>query len=175
MKWNDHNSKLCSIARTLGLIGEPWTLLIIRNSFLGAKRFEDFQSQLGLTRHVLSDRLKMLVANEVLKKVPYGEKAGRFEYRLTTKGRSLYPIIVTMTNWGDTWMSDENGPPITYVHAKCGNETQPVMTCACCGEALNAQDMQIKRSAQMDALVERLAPAELARELGFPVPGIKVR
>lgn len=170
MKWNEHTLKLCSIARTLGVIGESWTLLIIRNCFLGTTRFEDFQSQLGLTRHVLSDRLKMLVENELLKKVPYGEKAGRFEYRLTAKGRALYPVIVTMTNWGDTWLADENGPPISYVHTKCGSETKPILSCSCCGEAIEPQDMTVKRSPQMDALVETLAPDELARELGFAAP-----
>ena len=101
----------CSVARTLSIIGDRWTLLVLRDAFLRTRRFEDFQRQLGVTRHLLADRLRKLVAAGILEKVRYQEKPTRYEYRLTEKGLELHPVIVSMLRWGDRWMADEHGPP----------------------------------------------------------------
>ncbi len=99
MKWDDIGEQPCSIARTLSIMGDRWTMLILRNCFLGTRRFDDFQSHLGVTRHVLSERLKRLVEHDILVKTPYVDRQERFEYRLTEKGMELYPVLLSMANW----------------------------------------------------------------------------
>ena len=101
MKWEEIGEQPCSVARTLSVLGDRWTMLILRNAFMGIRRFDDFQRSLGLTRHVLSERLKRLVEHEILVKVPYVERQERFEYQLTEKGLDLYPIILSMVQWAD--------------------------------------------------------------------------
>src|SRR5437588_10055882 len=101
----------CSVARTLGLVGEWWTLLVLRDSFRGVRRFDDFQRNLGIARNVLADRLATLVEAGILERRRYQERPERFEYRLTDKGRDLYPVIVTLMQWGDRWAADPSGPP----------------------------------------------------------------
>lgn len=97
MKWQDVGEMPCSVARSLSLLGDRWTRLILRNAFLAIRRFDDFQAQLGVTRHILADRLSRLVEAEVLKKVPYQDNPPRHEYRLTEKGRDLYPVLLALT------------------------------------------------------------------------------
>jgi DNA-binding HxlR family transcriptional regulator len=100
MRWRDIGRTTCSVARTLAAVGDRWTLLVLRDTFLGIRRFEDFHADLGATRHRLADRLRTLVAHGVLERVPYQRRPPRFEYRLTEKGRDLYPVIVSPTRWG---------------------------------------------------------------------------
>lgn len=139
MKWSDIDQQVCAVARTLSVVGDRWSLLIIRDAFLGTRRFADFQRQLGVTKHRLSDRLSQLVDAGVFKRVPYQEKPRRFEYRLTKKGVELYPIVMSMAMWGSKWMDDGNGAPVEYVHADCGHKTQPYLCCSECGEAIAPQ------------------------------------
>jgi DNA-binding HxlR family transcriptional regulator len=141
MRWQDVGAQPCSIARSLSVIGDRWTMLLIRNAFLGTRRFDDFQALLGVTRHVLADRLQKLVEFEVLKKVPYQDKPPRFEYRLTERGRELYPVLLALVNWGDKWMDEGRGPPVLYTHHNCGKQFRPVMSCSECGEALNPREV----------------------------------
>lgn len=141
MRWRDIGEQPCSIARTLSVIGDRWTLLILREAFLRTRRFEDFQSRLGATRHVLADRLQKLVENEILARAPYQTRPPRCEYKLTEKGRDLYTVIVALLGWGDRWMSDETGPPIELVHRSCGHPMVPVPTCPQCGEQVTARDV----------------------------------
>ena len=94
MKWQDIGDIPCSIARSLAVLGDRWTMMVLRNAFLGIKRFDDFQTNLGVTRHVLAERLQRLVEAGVFAKVPYQQKPERFEYRLTEKGRDLYPVLL---------------------------------------------------------------------------------
>ena len=101
MRWNEISGMQCSVARALSVIGDRWTLLVLRDAFLRTRRFEDFQRQLGVTRHLLAGRLKKLVAAGILEKVRYQEKPARYEYRLTEKGRDLHPVIVSLLRWGD--------------------------------------------------------------------------
>jgi DNA-binding HxlR family transcriptional regulator len=134
MKWEALEEEPCSIARTIGVIGDRWTLLILRECFLRTRRFEGFQSALGITRHLLAERLKKLVRMGVLRRIPYQESPKRHEYILTQKGLDLYPIIMALVHWGDTHMVDERGRPLLHEHKKCGKLFNPVMVCSECGE-----------------------------------------
>ena len=142
MRWRDIGSLPCSVARTLSVVGDRWTLLVLRDAFLGIRRFEDFQRDLGTTRHRLADRLRTLVRHGILERVRYSERPPRFEYRLTEKGRDLYPAIVALVRWGDRWMADGDGPPIELVHRTCGHHVTPALTCPDCGAAVSARDMR---------------------------------
>ncbi|HZQ81388.1 MAG TPA: helix-turn-helix domain-containing protein [Gaiellaceae bacterium] len=101
----DYEGQNCSVARTLELIGERWTLLVIRDAFLGRRRFEEFQESLGIARNVLSDRLAKLVEHGIFERVRYQERPERFEYRLTRKGRDLRLVLVALMQWGDEYLS----------------------------------------------------------------------
>src|SRR5216684_3814947 len=101
MRWNEIDTMTCSIARTLSVVGDRWTMLILRDVFLGIRRFEAIQHDLQLTTHRLSDRLRKLVRDGILRRVAYEKRPLRFEYLLTEKGFDLYPLMATMTRWGD--------------------------------------------------------------------------
>lgn len=141
MKWDDIQEMPCSVARALSIVGDRWTLLILRDCFMGTKRFDKFQKQIGLSRHRLTDRLNKLVEYEILRKTPYQEKPIRHEYRLTRKGVELYPVLMTLAKWGDNWMAGEDGPPIEYFHTACGHKTSVELCCSECGEAINPKEM----------------------------------
>jgi DNA-binding HxlR family transcriptional regulator len=134
----------CSVARTLSVIGDRWTLLIVRDTFLGLRRFEDFRRDLRLTRHRLAARLRKLVDDGILERVLYHERPRRFEYRLTEKGIDLYPVVVALLRWGDRWMVDSDGPPIELLHRNCGSHVMPVLTCPACKEEVNARTMSAR-------------------------------
>ncbi|MFZ5724048.1 MAG: winged helix-turn-helix transcriptional regulator [Pseudomonadota bacterium] len=141
MKWQDVGGLGCSVARTLGVIGDRWTMLVVRNAFLGIRRFDDFQQSLGVTRHILADRLNRLVDAGVLKKVAYQDKPPRYEYRLTEQGRDLYPVLLSLTAWGDKWLDEGKGAPVEYHHKSCGRKTVPVLACSECGETLDPREV----------------------------------
>jgi DNA-binding HxlR family transcriptional regulator len=141
MRWQDIDQQVCSVARSLAVVGDRWTLLILRDVFLGTRRFEDFRRQLGISRHRLSDRLKKLVAGGVLTRVRYQEKPERFEYRLTTKGLGLYPVMITLAQWGTEWCGDDNGAPVEYLHNTCGHKTHAQLCCSECGSQLEPHDV----------------------------------
>ncbi len=141
MRWGDIGDMTCSVARTLSVVGDRWTLLILRDAFLRTRRFEDFQASLGITRHRLADRLRKLADAGIFERVRYQERPPRFEYKLTEKGRDLYPVIVSLVGWGDRWMAGKAGPPIELVHRSCGRHVMPVLTCPDCGAPLTARDM----------------------------------
>ena len=139
MKWGSLEEETCSVARTLAVIGDRWSLLIIRDCFLRIRRFEEFQSKLGITRHLLADRLKKLVRFGVLRRVPYQTSPKRHEYILTQKGLELYPILMAIVHWGDVHMVDERGRPVLHQHKACGKFFDPVMICSECNEPLDAK------------------------------------
>lgn len=134
MKWQDVGELRCPIARTLSVIGDRWSMLILRNAFMRMRRFDDFQTALGVPKHVLSTRLKKLVESGVLRREPYQQSPVRYEYRLTERGRELYPLILFMAGWGNKWMDDGHGALVNYAHTDCGQVFQPVMTCSECGK-----------------------------------------
>jgi DNA-binding HxlR family transcriptional regulator len=141
MRWDEIGDMTCSVARALSIVGDRWSLLVLRDAFLGLRRFEDFQRDLGTTRHLLADRLRKLVEHGILERARYQDHPPRFEYRLTEKGKDLYPVIVSLTRWGDRWMAGKAGPPIELVHKSCGRTTMPTLACPECGETVAARDM----------------------------------
>jgi DNA-binding HxlR family transcriptional regulator len=140
MRFPDVTSHRCSIARTLSVLGERWTLLVLRQSFIGIKRFEELQRSLGIARNVLADRLQTLVAEGILERRAYQERPQRFEYKLTQKGLDLYPVLVSLMQWGDRYNAPD-GPPMTLVHNTCGQETEPRFVCSECGEPIDPREM----------------------------------
>lgn len=125
----------CSIAQCLEVIGDWWTPLIIRDLLLGVRRFDDLQERLDISRNVLTQRLELLVENEIVVRRPYQDNPPRFDYVLTERGRDLWPIMQAMKQWGDKWEAP-NGTPVQLVHDDCGHVTSVVNTCSECGEEL---------------------------------------
>ncbi|MEX0847948.1 MAG: helix-turn-helix domain-containing protein [Ilumatobacteraceae bacterium] len=124
----------CSVAQTLEVVGEWWTLLVVRNLMFGQLRFEAIQADLGIARNILSDRLSTLVLHGVVDRVKYQDHPERFEYRLTAKGRDLFPVIAALMAWGDRWAAP-TGKPLHLVH-ECGAVTTPTVVCDACTEPL---------------------------------------
>ncbi|MFI9595669.1 winged helix-turn-helix transcriptional regulator [Nonomuraea sp. NPDC052265] len=122
----------CSIERTLDIVGEKWTFLVLREAFSGVRRFADMQAITGAPRQVLSARLARLVDEGLLRKEPYREpgQRQRDEYRLTDKGRDLYPLLVALMHWGDRYLADEEGPPVLLTHRDCGAPVELRFRCA---------------------------------------------
>ncbi|HYM31966.1 MAG TPA: helix-turn-helix domain-containing protein [Candidatus Cybelea sp.] len=143
MRWQELGKEACSVARTVSVIGDRWTLLILRDCFLGIRRFDDFQARLGITRHVLADRLRKLLQAGVLEKRPYQERPKREEYRLTEAGLDLYPILMGLVRWGDRHRAGKRGRPVLHRHKACGNDFEPVLTCSECGEALDPRQVHV--------------------------------
>lgn len=132
----------CSVAQCLELVGEWWSLLIVRDAFLGVTRFDDFQARLGISRNILNQRLNRLVDSGVLKRVPYQDHPPRSEYRLTDKGRDLWPVVNAMRQWGDRWAAPA-GPPVKMRHTRCGRVVKAVPVCSHCGEPLDARTVTV--------------------------------
>jgi len=141
MKWTDTSDMPCSVARTLAVVGDRWTLLILRNAFMRMRRFEHLQANLGLTRHLLASRLKRLVADGILDRVPYQQSPVRYEYVLTPKGKELHAVLMALAHWGDTWMDEGRGAPLLYQHKACGCVMTPVMACSECQVPLSASQV----------------------------------
>ncbi len=130
----------CSIARTLDIVGEWWSLLIVRDAFLGVTKFDDFQARLAISRNILTQRLNHLVDNEILERVPYQDHPPRYDYRLTEKGRDLFHAVTAIREWGDRWVAPD-GPPLKLRHNKCGHVAKAVPVCSHCGERLDIEDI----------------------------------
>jgi DNA-binding HxlR family transcriptional regulator len=142
MRWSEIDQHDCSVARALSVVGDRWTMLVLKEAFMRARRFEDFQARTGAPRPVLAERLKALVDDGVLERRQYSERPDRFEYRLTEKGRDLYPVVVSLLRWGDRWMTGKAGPPVELKHRACGHTMYPELACPHCGEWLGARDME---------------------------------
>jgi DNA-binding HxlR family transcriptional regulator len=163
MLGNTYDGQVCSIARSLELIGERWTILIIRDAFLGVRRFDDFQRSLGIARNVLQGRLERLVGSEILERVRYQEHPNRFEYRLTEKGLDLWPVVVALLAWGDRHLAPA-GPPVMLEHRGCGGRVNDRRICEACGALLDPRDARARRGpALADAAADALQPALAAR------------
>ncbi len=144
MRVSEIGQMKCPVARTLSVVGDPWTLLILRESFLGSRRFEEFQGYTGMSPALLSNRLKVLSREGILEPQRYRERPPRREYRLTQKGLDLYPVIVALSQWGSRWMADEGGPFLQLVHQGCGHQTAPQLVCSECGEPIAPRDMRVR-------------------------------
>lgn len=132
----------CSVAQCLEVVGEWWTMLIVRDAFLGIRRFDQFQDRLGISRNILIQRLNRLVDHGVFDRVQYHEHPPRYEYRLTAKGRDLWPVLTAMRQWGDQHVSPD-GPPMRLVHTTCGQTADAVLTCSQCEERLRPGDVRV--------------------------------
>lgn len=130
----------CSVQATLQLVGDRWSMLVLRESFHGVKRFDALQRNLGIARNILASRLQMLVAAGILERKRYQERPERFEYRLTRKGADLWPALIALMEWGDRYLADDGGP-LELIHKGCGHTIVPQMTCPDCGEPLTAYDV----------------------------------
>lgn len=122
----------CSIARTLEVIGDRWSILILRDAFRGVRRFDELQRDLGIARNILTDRLQKLVDHGVLARRPYQTRPVRYEYRLTPKGIDLSPALVALMRWGDTWLADDSGPPLVLTHRECDTPLDQAFVCWAC-------------------------------------------
>ena len=141
MRWQEISSQQCSIARTLSVIGDSWTMLVVRELFNGNRRFGGMLAATGAPSAILSERLASHEHHGVVDKQPYSSRADRLEYRLTEKGRDLYPVLVTLMGWGDRWMSGGAPPPVQLHHVACGHDTRPTLTCSACGDPIDARAM----------------------------------
>ena len=142
MLLRNYDTQVCSVARSLELIGERWTLLIVRDVFVGVRKFDELQADLGIARNVLTERLTRLVEGGVLERHRYQERPERFEYRLTQKGLDLWPVLVSLLQWGDRYYAPEEGPPLVLEHRGCGGRLAERHRCDRCGEELTASDVK---------------------------------
>jgi DNA-binding HxlR family transcriptional regulator len=143
MKWEDLASEPCSVARSVAVIGDRWTLMLLRDCFLGVRRFETFQVRLGISRSIIAERLRLLVEEGVLRKEAYQQRPPRYEYRLTAKGLDLHPIVMAIVHWGNVHYAGPEGPPMRHRHKTCGHDFAPVTTCSECGEAVTAREVEV--------------------------------
>ncbi|WP_392544412.1 winged helix-turn-helix transcriptional regulator [Oryzobacter telluris] len=141
MLGKDYEGQVCSISRSLEVVGERWTLLVIRDVLLGRRRFDELVESLGVTRTVLSSRLRTLVDESILERRAYQERPARFEYDLTDKGRDLLPVIAHLMWWGDRHYPEPAGPPRVLRHRGCGGDVEHDFTCGRCHEALAGGDV----------------------------------
>jgi DNA-binding HxlR family transcriptional regulator len=138
-----YHDQVCSIARALEVVGERWSLLIVRDALLGLKRFEQFQDSLGIARNVLADRLGRLVTTGVFERVPYQQRPQRFEYRLTPMGHQLFVPVLALMQWGDEHLAGPAGPPRLAQHAECGGELRAGLICRQCQLPVPAEQVKV--------------------------------
>jgi len=155
----DYSQQICSVAATLEVVGDPWTLLILRDAFNGVRRFEQWQDGLGVARNVLAARLKTLVGHGVLEKRAYSDHPPRYEYWLTPKGRDLFSVMMTMAAWGDRHVYGGLGCPAQFVHKACGKHFSAGVVCQACGGEVGPGDL-VRAEGETTATVgEALADA----------------
>ncbi len=143
MRWSEIGDQSCPVARSLSVLGDRWTMLVLREAFWRVRRFEQFQERTGAPRPVLAERLKMLVDEGVFERRRYSERPDRYEYRLTEKGLDLYPVVISLLEWGERWMTDAAAPPVVELrHRTCGATIHPHLACPACGDPLTARDIE---------------------------------
>ncbi len=143
MLHNTYDGQHCSVARALEVVGERWTILILRDAFLGVRRFDDFQRSLGIARNVLNTRLQRLVDAGLLERRRYQVRPERHEYRLTDMGLDLWPSILALMQWGDRHLAGPDGPPVRLEHRECGGGVDERRACERCGEVLGPRDVRV--------------------------------
>jgi DNA-binding HxlR family transcriptional regulator len=134
----------CSVARTVDLLGDWWTPLVLRDAYYGVRRFDDFQRDLKIGRNILTERLNRLVDEGLLERVPYQERPVRHEYLLTDKGRDFFPVMVAMMRWGDRWLTGDEGPPLTLHHTTCDHDMHAEVVCSHCGEPIELRHVRAR-------------------------------
>jgi DNA-binding HxlR family transcriptional regulator len=144
VKRTDTSAWPCTVARSADVLGDHWNLLLIRQACLGMRRFDDFQAALGIGRNILATRLARLVDEGIFVKVPYQDSPLRYEYRLTDKGRDVYPILAAMAAWGERWLTGPEGTPLVLQHTTCDHDMHAVVVCSECAEPINARNVRAK-------------------------------
>lgn len=174
--------RFCSVARTVEILSDAWSFLVLREAFFGTRRFEGFQSVLRLPRNTLVQRLNSLTELGLLQKSSYSATSTRFEYRFTDKGLDLFPVMLALLKFGDTWLHGGKEAPLQLVHKTCGKPFSPIVTCSACGEPIDAHDVQYRngpgagtcprptdrkrsRRASDPQVLERVRPCSVARTL----------
>jgi DNA-binding HxlR family transcriptional regulator len=142
MQRTNFRDMACSIARTLDVIGEPWSPLILRDVWAGIAKFDEIQADLGISRKVLTERLNHLVEHGILDRRPY-DRRPRYEYVLTQQGTELLDMLMAMANWGDRWLAGEAGPPVLYRHHTCGEIARVDLRCSHCGEPMHGDNVDL--------------------------------
>lgn len=142
MPYRSFDDQNCSIARTLAIVGERWTLLVLREVMLGRRRFEEIRRGTGVASNILSDRLATLVEHGVLTRD--GDPP---EYRVTEKGLDLQPVLTTLMQWGDRYTAGDAGPPVVHVHKACGHDAHARLHCSHCGEQIGPRDVRLRAGA----------------------------
>jgi DNA-binding HxlR family transcriptional regulator len=159
-----HRLQADSVGRALSLVGDRWTIMILRETFFGVRRYGQFARNLKIPRPTLSLRLRKLVDSGLLDRVLYSTEPERHEYRLTQAGRDLFPAVIALMRWGDTYFAGPEGPPIVLHHETCGSPTHPHVTCDVCGEEINTRNVRPERGPGFTT--ERASPPKLARRRG---------
>jgi DNA-binding HxlR family transcriptional regulator len=137
-----------AVRRALEIVSDPWTFAVLQEAFFGVRRFDQIQAQLGISRGILSKRLSSLVENGILERVRYQRRPDRFEYRLTDRGRALYPVFIALLRWGEDWLDEtDDATTLALIHETCGKRSRPRMTCDRCGEPIRAEEMTYERYA----------------------------
>ena len=132
-----------AVRAALEIFSDPWSFAVLQEAFFGVRRFDGFQANLGISRGVLAKRLKHLVGHEILERRLYQERPQRFEYRLTERGRDMYPIFLELMRWGERWLEpDADEPALQLIHVPCGAHSHPQTVCDHCGEPIRAEDMR---------------------------------
>jgi len=137
---NEYEGQVCSIARSLELVGERWSLLVVREIFHGRRKFSEMQRSLGVARNVLTARLQRMVDEGILERRPYSERPERYEYFLTEKGLDLWPVMIALMHWGDKYEPNPDGPPSIVVHKECGGEIDDRRIYTKCGKHLKVRE-----------------------------------
>jgi DNA-binding HxlR family transcriptional regulator len=137
-------SQTCSVARTLAIVGERWTLLVLTELFLGRRRFEEIQAERPIATNILSRRLETLVDEGIAERRRYSDHPNRFEYHLTEKGLELLPVVLALVGWGDRRTAGRSGPPVEIVHTDCGHPFHLVPTCSHCGEEIHPESLRAR-------------------------------
>jgi DNA-binding HxlR family transcriptional regulator len=152
------NEQVCPVARTVAQVGDSWTLMVVRELFLGAKRYEEIRVQTGMSPQLLARRLRELVAAGIVARRQYQERPPRFEFVLTEKGLDLWPVIIALRGWGERWAKSRRETTlIALTHRSCGYTIEPVVACPDCGELLNARSTiaQMSKPMQRDRAQRR--------------------
>lgn len=144
MRWDEMSGAACPVARALSVVGDRWTMMVLRDCFLGVRRFDQIQRRLGVTRHVLADRLKKLEHAGVLRREPYQDKPVRFEYRLTDKGKALYPVLVTLIDWANVHVPSDQKSPVTIRAKSTGQPISPRLIDRLSGEEINTRSVDVE-------------------------------